>query len=533
MDREFDPKIDGWSFENWGEGNWPVKGSFCNGCALPTGHADACEFTWDLFRETYLLINPTHDCLEAPPDCAFYEIFKKCASQGNCGGLSLLALALYKYGGYMGFCSEASFYTGSKPSDASASSKKRRPDIPELHKAMNLLQARQFSAKGILNFVELFNSNNINDANAAYKKVSECLANGDFAVLSLANDAIGEAAHTVIPYKLDDHPTGFPSGTKAMHIWDSNFPYDVNQSHYAGNDKLLVIRSSFDWTYAPNPSDPNCTVYSGAGGGWCFAVPMSLVLTKSRQPMALEIAAEALITLFATAPGATISQISDEEGHRLYKTSADIHKSRLDFETDPNKRLKGVARWPWYGFAKGQELPGELYFMLRHPNDTSPIITMISGTNCRIIERIGKNVIEILTSSKKRAKDTFKTSGAISDAVSIEIKSTGKKRDISINHTLLSDKKGEWRRYTLEKMRLPEKTKMTLTVEKEMSALVVSTEEEKVQFELNIQQRRLGKVMMKKSGKILTVPNKDLRIAPKKWETLSKSKLIQETLERR
>ena len=51
----FDTSRNGWIFENWGE---------------------TSTFSWDLFRRTYIGINPTQDCIEAPLDCAFYEIFK-------------------------------------------------------------------------------------------------------------------------------------------------------------------------------------------------------------------------------------------------------------------------------------------------------------------------------------------------------------------------------------------------------------------------------------------------------------------------
>ncbi len=49
----FDSSRNGWIFENWGESS---------------------AFSWDLFRRTYIGINPTQDCVAAPLDCAFYEM---------------------------------------------------------------------------------------------------------------------------------------------------------------------------------------------------------------------------------------------------------------------------------------------------------------------------------------------------------------------------------------------------------------------------------------------------------------------------
>src|SRR2546421_380588 len=127
---EFDPVVNGFYFENWGEAN---------------------DFSWDLYTRTYLAINPTQDCVEVPLDCAFYEIFKSCASNGNCGGMSMLALALYKFGGFLGFCSPANFYTGDIVGVGS-SGNYTGPDRTDLHQAINIMQARQFSAPGIQNF---------------------------------------------------------------------------------------------------------------------------------------------------------------------------------------------------------------------------------------------------------------------------------------------------------------------------------------------------------------------------------------------
>jgi len=198
-----------------------------------------------IFRQTYLGINPTHDCLQAPLDCAFDEVFKNCAQNGNCGGMSLLALAVYKYGGNMGFCSPAKFYTG-----------RQSPDREDLHRAINILQARQFSTAGIENIMDIIDTDAINDANTVFPAVEQALANCDYPLLSIANDYVGQYAYTVIPYKTEIFPSGnrnygYPPGAKVMYIWDSNFPYDDNVSRYNSGSRAnrLVIKSATNWSY--------------------------------------------------------------------------------------------------------------------------------------------------------------------------------------------------------------------------------------------------------------------------------------------
>jgi hypothetical protein len=63
---EFDPTRDGWFFHNWNE---------------------ATDFDWDLYRRTYLAINPTDDVIEAPLDVAFYQIWAgRGTGRGSCRG---------------------------------------------------------------------------------------------------------------------------------------------------------------------------------------------------------------------------------------------------------------------------------------------------------------------------------------------------------------------------------------------------------------------------------------------------------------
>jgi hypothetical protein len=375
-----------------------------------------------------------------------------------------------------------------------------------------------------MNIVETSAANNLNDADAAYKIVKEHLAKGDYAVLSIANDALGQWAHTVIPYKVEDNQSGYP---KKMHIWDPNHPYDADPNHYSDSRKLLVINGPFDWNYTSAGNN-----YSGAGGGWCFAVPMSLVLTKSRQPMALEVFAEALITLFVSGLGAAVSQISDDEGRRLYTTDADVHTSRLEFETDPQKRLREIVRWPWFGSNKWNKIPGELYFMRRHKNKTSPLNVTVSGTSYKMIECMGRNLLQISSDSKEPARDTIRTYGLISDAISIDIMTSGKKREISIDHLLTGEIGKEWRRYKFKNIKLPERVPIEIKMKKQMNAVAVTSQGKEAQFDLDIEQRRDGRIVTKRITKVTTIPNKILRLAPEDWKNLSKSKLIKDIIEK-
>jgi hypothetical protein len=402
----FDPDRNGWIFENWGE---------------------TSEFSWDLFRRTYIGINPTHDCIAAPLDCAFYEIFKNCASGGNCGGMSLLALAMFKHGGWMGFCGPANFYSGVS-----------QPDRSDLYEAINILQSRQFSASGIENFMDVVDSGNLNNAVTAYNTIRSHLGSGDYCVLSIANDALGDAAHTVIPYA-----TNQVGGTRYIYVWDPNSPYDdYGPSHYDAGLNRIVINGATNWQYVQRDGYTGTRTYNGQPTGWCFAVPMSKVLRKARHPLALDMVLDGLMALFVSGPG-TVAQIEDEVGRRLYTTDASIHTSRGELEADPAHRLPGVARWPWYAETDGSP-PGELYF-LRGGTTRRRLKITLAGQKPRLMHVGPDSLIELEASGSVGSRDVIELVGVGTANQGIRVSSSNPRRSFDINQVYKSGGAQGWR----------------------------------------------------------------------------------------
>lgn len=499
---EFDPSTDGWSFENWGE-----QGDFCIG---------SCEFSWDLYQQAYLGINQTQDCVVAPLDCAFYEIFKKCAEQGNCGGMSVLALAVLKYGGYMGFCSPASFYRGTK-----SPPNWKCTDREDLHRAINILQARQFSAHGIENFLDVVDAGNLNNANEAFQKANELLRSGDYPVLSIANDTLGAKAHTVIPFKVEDNPPGYQDGTHVMHIWDPNHPYAKEPSHYSGTGPgtpfhLVINPRTNTWSYTSAG-----TAYPGTTG-WCFIVPISAVLPKSRQPMALDMVFDALMTVFVTGPGAAVTQVSDGAGHRLY-TSTGEHVLRSDLETDPELRLKGVGRWPWPAQTEQGTLPGELYFMRRSLGDADLEFT-ISGSQYKLMTGVAGNLLEVEITSARPSVDAIRISRLAAATRSVEVHPLERTRTVSLRQLRAGLEETEWRSVELRNAQLGREG-LVLSVPGDLEAVELHSRGRAMSFDMELLQRREGQLQRRPLGRLSTVRGKTFRVEPSDWRDLEKSEI--------
>jgi hypothetical protein len=483
---EFDPTTNGWFFENWGE---------------------ASPYSWDLYRRTYLAINPTQDLIAAPLDCAFYEIFKSCGANGNCGGIAMLGLALYKYGGFLGFCSPASFYTGAGLG----------PDRADLHAAVNIMQARQFSAPGIRNFLDVVKAGDLNNGETAFNRIKSGLASGDYAMLSLSNGIFGDAAHTVIPYKVEE-----PSpGTKVMHIWDPNRPFDAFPGFYTGGNNKITITGPTSWTYDQNAGGfSGGTLYNGSMGGWCFAIPISLELHKARQPISVGFILTGLTTLFVSGIGAAVTQIEDDTGRRFYKADR-AHRRTTEIETSSAKRLDGVARWPWFAAGKAGELPGELFFLERPPG--SPALTVtVRGPAYNLVQAQAGNLLEVQARSLAPARDRIRVEGFAGDAQAVELRTDGAKRVVNVHQLRAENADGDYRSMHI---RDAEVTRSDLKVETlgGFEGVEVSSVKASKAFDLELRRYRAKTLAIHSGGRQAVAAGRAVRLTPGDWDGLSKT----------
>lgn len=505
--RVFDPKKDGWYFKNWGE-----KDSFC---------LDSCDFSWELFRRTYLGVSPEE--AREPLDMAFYEIFKNCAQEGNCGGMSVLALALFKYGGYFGFCSPANFYPGTKG-----------PDNPDLHRAINIIQARQFSYSGITRYLDAVDRGTLEDPDAAFSNVEAELGKGDYPVIWISQDSFGKGAHTVIAYKTEK-----TMAKKYIYVWDSNHPYNDYPDRYDRNEgnKLEIITATRAWHY--NSGDKEYGL-----GGWCLCVPMSDILRKSRHPFAMDAFGEAVRTLLVGGPGATVNQITDGEGRHYFKTEKDVQAKWSDVEKDPKKRITGLARWPWPGQVKGpekgqakvlsQSIPPrpEIYFMKIVPGRKADLTITLTGSQYKALFYESGNLVEIKAEAPAKAKDIISFSGIGTPEQMIEIKTAAARRNLSVRKLRSDLSRRNFREIEVKNLTLEALSPANISIIGDLEGIEVAGADKAINFDLEMSQRLAGQLTSRKISGLQTVPGKKLCLVPKDWRKLETSEIDKRELVR-
>jgi hypothetical protein len=487
---QFDPHHDGWQFVNWGEGT---------------------DFSWDLYRRTYLAINPSNDPVAAPLDVAFYQVFKGCAKNGNCGGMSMLALALFKHGGFMGWCSPPDFYLPANMTDH------KQPARPDLHESINIMQARQFSAAGIRNFLDVVKAGQLSDGVTAWKRIQSGLASGDYCLLSISNGLFGDAAHTVIPYRAEMSGTSY-----VLHVWNSNRPYKWFPQHYDGGHNRIVITGPTAWTYDQNGGVPGgaATVYDGSKNGWCFAIPTSLILHKGHQPISPGFLLTGVLTLFVSGVGAAITQVEDDEGRRLY-VSDRLHRSRADLETVGSRQLPGVAPWLWPGGVSG-DTPGELLFLERPPG-SGPLNVSVRGDSYHLMALSEGRLTEVVAGpAAASARDRVRMSTG-HGGHEVEVSTGAPNRRFDLHH-LRHDGGSEWRSVRLRDVRITtDRLRLHVPVSFDDVEISGATARRDVDVELR---RYDGERLVRRTLAAQTVPaGRAVRLAPHDWNRLARGKV--------
>lgn len=489
---EFDPRHDGWQFVNWGE---------------------STDFSWDLYRRTYLAVNPSNDPVAAPLDVAFYQVFKSCAKNGNCGGMSMLALALFKYGGFMGWCSPPDFYLPANMTDH------KQPARVDLHEAINIMQARQFSAAGIRNFLDVVKAGQLSDGVTAWKRVHSGLASGDYCLLSLSNGLFGDSAHTVIPYRAEMSGSSY-----VLYVWNSNLPYKWFPQHYDDGHNKIVITGPTSWKYDQNlggVSGGGATIYDGSKNGWCFAIPTSLILHKGHQPMSPGFLLTGVLTLFVSGVGAAITQVEDEKGRRLY-TGDRLHRSRVDLEKTGSKLLPGAARWPWPGGVSG-ETPGELLFLERPPG-SGPLTLTVRGKNYHLMALSEGQLTEVVAGeAEASARDRVRLSTGNASGHEVEVSTGAPSRLFDIHH-LRHEIGAEWRSVRLRDVRITA-DHLRLQTPVSFGEVEISGTTARCNFDVEFS-RFDGEGLARQTIASQTVPaGRSLQLAPEDWTKLARVKL--------
>ena len=458
---------------------------------------------WEIYVRSYIGICP--DSSEAkvlcPLDYAFYHAYNAAfaVTSGNCFGMSLLANIIYKNEGHMGFCKPIYTYSGDFDGPAS----------PKLDTVITIMQCHEWSHAGIMWMAENITGTHAADPNYAYEQVEYYLSMGDLPVLTLVRD-ISFVGHTLIPYKVEE-----TSSKRYIYIYDPNKWYPHDSLFYDNNENYIEINKSSDnWSYQWDDT----TVW-GSPDGYIFATPMSIVKASSRNPLQLGGITDAMNHIFLT--GASVSQITDDEGHKYYKTSASSHNRLSDVEDNPSLKMKNVFRMPITSAALRRKRPGrtknapEIYFAIGSEGKDLNFEIASQGKKYQF-EMAGKgNIIRLSAPGGSSGRDEFEVKKLSTDDQELKLSSKrgAAKFEVELQQSVPGSETS--RIFKVTNLTAPSSSPVKLRLAEGRDALLIKGEKGPVSCNLQITQVA--------DGKITKMPLRTLNVSGKEWQQLSPS----------
>jgi hypothetical protein len=225
------------------------------------------------------------------------------------------------------------------------------------------------------------------------------------------------------------------------------------------------------------------------------------------------------MTIFVSGNGAAVTQIEDANGRRLY--TADRARPTA-LETDPDRRLRGVAPWPWVG-GVSNDRPGELFFVER-PAGSPPLTVSVRGEDYRLMHLSSGHLTEVVASPTASVKDRIRVGGSPYDDQTVEV-STGARRRLFDIHHLRQGTEG-WRSVRVGNAVVTD-DRLRVDVPASFETVEVSGTTSRRSVDVEFRQGTDGKVARRNVAGQRVPAGKTVRLGPSDWDRLSRGKVDQ------
>jgi hypothetical protein len=478
---------------------------------------------WEVYVRSFIGICPDSNTAKVlcPLDYAFYHAYNAAfaVASGNCFGMSLLADIIYKEEGHMGFCKPVYTYSGGVDGPTSA----------KLCTVITVMQCHEWSHSGIMWMAENITGTHAKDPNYAYEQVEYYLSMGDLPVITLVKD-LSFVGHTLIPYKVEE-----VGSKRYIYIHDSNKWYPNHAAYYDNDSNYIEIsKSSDNWSYIWDDTET-----WGSPDGYIYATPMSIVKAASRNPLQLGGITDAMNHIFLT--GANISQITDDEGHKFYKTSASSHNRLSDIEDNPSLKMKNVIRMPMISapvrsmstksITRKRKDPPEIYFAIGSEGKNLNFEIASTGKKYKF-EMAGKdNIIRLSTPAGSSGRDNFEVKKLSTDNQELELSSKRGTAKFEVELYRNVPGKDMSRIFKVTNLTAPSSSPVKLRLAESRDALLVMGEKGPVSCNLEITQI-VGDKITRMPPRAVNVSGKNWQqVAPSDWNKLSGSTINVKFLE--
>jgi hypothetical protein len=502
----------GWRFLNF------------NNCPTPpcTPPIDK-TLSWAVYRDALIGIPPTEDAWSSAFDVLFYEqIFKsKLTADGNCFGMSLLNLMIQKNGGHMGYCAPVTQYSGDPNPDVGdpgfAPSRGSGPTDMMLRHVINVMHGHQVNLPTVQFFLDIFAKHFNRDGAYAFDQVNYWQSRGDLTLVSITpswNPADG--GHTLIAYKTDDH------AGKKIFVLDPNRTWgnSTDQMWYNNESNFIQITNhawSFDMGGSTWSGDP------GTGGN-IVITPISVTGPLSRSPASLgdSVIGQLLNTLVLTGDGATVEQVTDAQGKRLYKPGT------MEIDVDPATGMTNMIPWFVSDQRSSNHQTGPVMLFQLGSSGGALRVSVSAGTGGYMLNSMSGRTAVSVTARGGTGTDvlTIRNPGTATSSVLLENQRGASEYDVTITRARVPH--SQIRVLSASRLRINGAGAIEVGLTNAGEALQISSRQASLRYDLTLAQitRRARETLTR--SEVSQDPGAARAVQPQDWQQLKRTQVVEQ-----
>ena len=494
----------GWRFLNF---------SACPSCTPPIDNT----LSWAVYRDALIGIPPSEDPWSSAFDVLFYEqVFKsKLSADGNCFGMSLLNLMIQKNGGHLGFCAPVTQYSGDPTSTAMG------PTDPMLRRAINVMHGHQVNLPTVQFLLDVFAKHFNRDGLYAFDQFNYWQSRGDLTLVSITKDLNPSGGgHTLIAYRADD----LGGGNKKIFVLDPNRTWGstADQSWYTSESNFIRI-TNHAWSFDMGGSDGT---WSGdlASGGNIVITPISVTGPLSRSPASLgdTVIGQLLNTLLLTGDGATIDQVTDAQGKRLYKPGTS------EIDSDPATGMVNMIPWFLSDQRSSKRQIGAVILFQMGSSGGALRLSVSAGTGGYTLNSMSGGTIVSVTARGGTGTDvlTIRNPGTAAASVSLENQRGATDYDVTMTRARLPHT--QVRVLSASRLRINGEGTIEVGLANAGEALQISSRQTLLRYDLTLTQitRRESEALTQRE--VRQDPGTARAVQPQDWQQLKGAQVVEQ-----
>ena len=500
----------GWRFLNFSD---------CPSCTPPIDKT----LSWAVYRDALIGIPPAEDPWSSAFDVLFYEqLFKsKLSEDGNCFGMSLLNLMIQKNGGHLGYCAPVTQYSGDPNPDVEGS-RGIGPTDPMLRRAINVMHGHQVNLPTVQFLLNIFAQHFNRDGAYAFDQFNYWQSRGDLTLVSITKDLNpGDGGHTLIAYKAVD----LGGGNKKIFVLDPNRTWGnaTDQMWYTSESNFIQI-TNHAWSFEMRSSTWHGDPATLSNSGNIVITPISVAGPLSRSPASLgdTVIGELLNTLFLTGDGATIEQVTDAQGRRLYIPGTS------EIDSDPATGMTNMI--PWFLSDQGRtrhQIGAVLLFQLGSSHGALRVSVSAGVGGYALSSMSGRTIVSV-TARGGTGTDTLtiRNPGTASSSVELENQRGASEYDVTITHALAS--RSRVRVLSASRLRINGQGAVEIGLANVGEGVRISAPQAALRYDLTLSQiTRQGPEALTRS-EIIQDPGASRTVQPRDWQRLKGAQVVEQ-----